>query len=385
VTSIQAGAGRWRPDLSVISGRNPLAVTIVAHTRPYVVGVDTHARTHTFAILVAGTGELLATEQFPATEAGMDRAVAWVARRTDGDLATLWVIEGVATYGARLAAAVSRAGYEVVEAARMDARTHRGTGKSDPLDARRIAAAVLSLEPHKLRRPRSDDGIRAALRILVTAREHMTTERTATINALTALLRVVDLGVDARKPLTARQVGEVARWRTRVEDLAPAIARAEAVRLARRVVVLDEEVAANQTRTTQLIRDSKAAVLLDKIGIGPVTVAIVYAAWSHSGRVRSEAAFAALAGVNPIPASSGNTTRHRLNRGGDRRLNRALHMATITRMTHDPDTRAYVERRRAEGRTTKEIRRCLKRYLARQLYRTLEALHAVPDIDPRNA
>ncbi len=360
-------------------------MTIVAHTRPYVVGVDTHARTHTFAILVAGTGELLATEQFPATEAGMDRAVAWVARRTDGDLATLWVIEGVATYGARLAAAVSRTGYEVVEAARMDARTHRGTGKSDPLDARRIAAAVLSLEPHKLRRPRSDDGIRAALRILVTAREHMTTERTATINALTALLRVVDLGVDARKPLTARQVGEVARWRTRVEDLAPAIARAEAVRLARRVVVLDEEVAANQTRTTQLIRDSKAAVLLDKIGIGPVTVAIVYAAWSHSGRVRSEAAFAALAGVNPIPASSGNTTRHRLNRGGDRRLNRALHMATITRMTHDPDTRAYVERRRAEGRTTKEIRRCLKRYLARQLYRTLEALHAVPDIDPRNA
>jgi transposase len=87
--------------------------------------------------------------------------------------------------------------------------------------------------------------------------------------------------------------------------------------------------------------------------------------------MRSEAAFACLAGVNPIPASSGNTTRHRLNRGGDRRLNRALHMATIVRMTHDPETRAYVEKRRAEGRTTKEIRRILKRYLARQIYRTL--------------
>src|SRR5690625_7844144 len=92
-------------------------------------------------------------------------------------------------------------------------------------------------------------------------------------------------------------------------------------------------------------------------------------AWSHEGRVRNDAAFASLAGVSPIPASSGNTVRHRLNRGGDRRLNRALHIAVLTRMTHDPETRAYVERRRAEGRTTTEIRRCLKRYLARQIGR----------------
>ncbi len=150
----------------------------------------------------------------------------------------------------------------------MDARAHRGTGKSDPLDAHRIAAAVLSLEPRQLRRPRSDDGIRAALQILATAREYMTTERTATINALTALLRVADLGIDARKPLTARQVSEVARWRTRVEDLATATARGEAVRLAKRVTDLDSELTANQSRLTELIRDSKAAVLLDKIGIG---------------------------------------------------------------------------------------------------------------------
>lgn len=358
-------------------------MTIVAHAHPFVIGVDTHARTHTFAVLVAATGELVATEQFPATNAGMGRAIAWAARRTVGDLATLWVIEGVGTYGARLAKVVGEAGYELVEAARMDARAHRGTGKSDPLDARRIAAAVLSLEPGQLRRPRRDDGVRAALQILVTAREHMTTERTATINALTALLRVLDLGIDARKPLTARQVGEVVRWRARTEDLASATARAEAVRLAKRVADLDGELAANHAQMTGLIRDSKAAVLLDKIGIGPVTAAVVLAAWSHVGRVRSESAFAALAGVNPIPASSGNTTRHRLNRGGDRRLNRALHMAVITRMTHDPATRAYVERRRAEGRTTKEIRRCLERYLARQLYRTLNALHDSPDLDPQ--
>lgn len=360
-------------------------MTIVAHAHPFVIGVDTHARTHTLAVLVAATGELVATEQFPATDAGLDRAIAWAARRTDGELATLWVIEGIATYGAHLASAAKRAGYEVVEAAAMNARAHRGTGKSDPFDARKIAASVLSLEPEQLRRPRSDDGIRAALRILVTAREHMTTERTATVNALTALLRVAPLGVDARKPLTASQIGEVARWRTRVEDLVTITARAEAVRLAKRVVDLTEQLATNHTHMIDLIQASKAAVLLDKTGIGPVTVAVVYTAWSHAGRVRSEAAFAALAGVNPIPASSGNTVRHRLNRGGDRRLNRALHMAVITRMTHDPDTKAYVERRRAQGRTTQEIRRCLKRYLARHLYRTLERLHAELDANPQAA
>jgi len=129
---------------------------------------------------------------------------------------------------------------------------------------------------------------------------------------------------------------------------------------------------------TVLVRQSRAAVLLERTGIVPMTAAIALTAWSHPGRVRSEAAFACLAGVNPIPASSGNTTRHRLNRGGDRRLNRALHMATIVRMTHDPETRAYVEKRRAEGRTTKEIRRILKRYLARQIYRTLNAAVTSP-------
>ncbi|AFM20246.1 transposase (plasmid) [Mycolicibacterium chubuense NBB4] len=360
-------------------------MTIVAHAYPFIIGVDTHARTHTLAVLVAATGELVATEQFPTTDAGLDRAVLWAARRTGGELSALWVIEGVASYGARLASTVNRAGFEVVEAARMDTRAHRGAGKSDPLDARRIAAAVLSLEPEQLRRPRSDDGIRAALRVLVTAREHMTTERTATVNALTALLRVAALGIDARKSLTTKQISDIARWRSRVEDVATIAARAEAARLAKRVVALNEELTANHAQMIDLIHASKAAVLLDKTGIGPVTVAVVYTAWSHAGRVRSEAAFAALAGVNPIPASSGNTIRHRLNRGGDRRLNRALHMAVITRMTHDPDTRAYVERRRAEGRSTKEIRRCLKRYLARHLYRTLQRLHAEPASIPQAA
>src|SRR5450830_802815 len=120
--------------------------------------------------------------------------------------------------------------------------------------------------------------------------------------------------------------------------------------------------------------DIKAAIPL-ATGGGP-------AAWSHPGRVRSEAAFASLAGVNPIPASSGNTVRHRINRGGDRRLNRALHMAVVTRIRMDPRTRAYVDRRTAEGRTLREIRRCLKRYLARQIYRHLNAAAQSAPITP---
>lgn len=366
-----------------MSGRTRTAVTIVAHTYQFVIGVDTHARTHTYVILAAATGEVLDTSQFPVTHAGMSRAIAWVARRTGGDLAALWVIEGIGSYGAGLARAVGDAGYQVVEAARMDARPRQSAGKSDPIDAHRIAAAVLPLETTRLRYPRADpgldQGVRAALQILVTAREQMSGERTADINALTGLLRAVDLGVDARKPLTLTQTRAIARWRARPhEDLAIATARAEAIRLATRITTLDADLAANQAQIIAIIKASPAAALLDHHGVGPVTAAIILTAWSHPGRVRDEAAFAALAGVSPIPASSGNTTRHRLNPGGDRRLNRALHMVVITRTRRHPDTLAYIEKRRAQGRTDKEIRRCLKRYLARQLYRTLNTLYAAP-------
>ncbi len=312
----------------------------IAHTHPFVIGVDTHARSHSYAILTAATGERIAAKEFPTTPTGLKRAVDWVSRLTGGDLATLWVIEGAATFGARLARTVTDAGYPVAEAARMDSRAHRRLGKSDPLDAHRIGAAVLPLETDRLRHPRSDEGVRPALRVLVTARDHMSTERTAYINALTALLRTADLGNDARKPLTNAQITQVTAWRTRAEDLALSVARAETIRLAKRIHALDVELAQNRSQPESLLQQSKAAVLLDHPGIGPVTAAVAYAAWSHPGRVPDDAAFVALAGVSPIPASSGNTTRRRLNRGGDRRLNRALHMATVALMAHDLETRA---------------------------------------------
>ena len=119
----------------------------------------------------------------------------------------------------------------------------------------------------------------------------------------------------------------------------------------------------------------QAPQLLDLPGVGAVVAATVLLAWSHPGRIRSEAAFAALAGASPLPASSGNTTRHRLNRGGDRRLNRALYTVALVRMGHDPRTRAYVTRRTAEGRTKREVMRNLKRYISRQIFRTLAAAH----------
>lgn len=351
-------------------------MTIVAHERRFVIGVDTHARTHTLAILAAD-GEHIDTAQFPTSPAGISRAIDWAARRTGADQDALWAIEGVGSYGANLARQVTEAGHQVVEAPAGYAK-RRANGKSDPADAAAIAAATLATDTSRLRQPRDDQGIRAAIRVLAAAREDMARERTSHVNALTALLRTTALGVDARKPLTKTSIRQIASWRPRHEPLAASVARAEAVRLARRAIDLDHQLNANEKTITDLIKQSPASPLLDKTGIGPVTVAAVLVAWSHQGRVRSEAAFAALAGVNPIPASSGNTIRHRLNRSGDRKLNRALHMATITRMRTDPETRAYVDRRTTEGRTTKEIRRCLKRYLCRQIYRLLNSLYATP-------
>lgn len=154
--------------------------------------------------------------------------------------------------------------------------------------------------------------------------------------------------------------------------------RREAVRLARRIRTLDGDLASNRRDISELVKQDTPQ-LLDLTGVGAVVAATVLIAWSHPGRVRSEAAMASLAGTCPIPASSGNKVRHRLNRGGDRRLNRALTTITIVRMRVDPVTRAYVARRRAEGRTTKEIMRSLKRYITRQLFRTLAAAHPMPE------
>lgn len=341
-----------------------------------VVGVDTHARKHVYTILTAATGAFIETRDFPTTTAGINRALAWAARRTDADAETLWVIEGATSFGASLTGIVAGHGYPVAEAPRMDKKQYRGVGKSDALDAHRIAAAALPLPVEKLRHPRLSSGVRRAIQILVTARNSLTTDRTRTVNALTALLRNNDLGLDARKALSKTQIAEVSTWRSRNEELSLSIARAEAIRLAKHILALDKQLADNEQHLDELIQVSEAAPLLEEPGVATISAARCLTAWSHHGRIGTEAEFASLAGVNPIPASSGNTVRHRLNRGGDRTLNSAIHMIAINKIGHDEETQAYVAKRAAEGKTKKETLRCLKRYIARRVFRILNAQKA---------
>jgi transposase len=142
--------------------------------------------------------------------------------------------------------------------------------------------------------------------------------------------------------------------------------------LARRIRFLEAEALDHEKAIRTIVRSWRPD-LLDLTGVGPIVAATVLTAWSHPGRCRNDAAFAMLAGAAPIPASSGKTVRYRLNRSGDRQLNRALHTVVLTRLQRDDRTRAYADRRRAEGKTDREIKRCLTRYIARELYRRLES------------
>jgi transposase len=337
-----------------------------------VVGVDTHARTNTYAVVAAATGIVMDTATFPTSPPGLARAIAWIDRRSEPGR-TLVAIEGANSYGSTLTRALRTTTLEVCEV-RPPRRTSRaGKGKSDDIDAMAAARTVLAEDVSALLEPRTE-GPRAALRILLNARDAMEHQGTANRLILTALLRTVDLGVDARRALTDAQILQISRWRRRPGDDLPArIARAEARRLAVAIHEFQTLLLQNREQLKEVV-DTMAPGLMDLPGLGPVTAAQVIVSYSHPGRVRSEAAFAALAGVNPIPASSGNNVRHRLNRHGDRQLNRALHTIARTRMMFDPQTQDYVERRTAEGKTTREIRRCLKRFIARQLFRKLRIL-----------
>lgn len=344
-------------------------MTIVAETYTYVVGVDTHAKNHHYAICTP-TGVAVDNQQFPTTAAGIRRAVAWIARRTsDADPGgVLLSVEGTGSYGHTLTEFLLSRGYRVVEAP----TPTRGPGhaKTDAVDAHSAARTVLAHSIDALRDARTGD-VGQLLQILVTARDHMTRTSTATKNALTALARRYDLGINARKPLTDAQITQIAAWRTRRSDSpVTAAARAEATRLATTICDLAADLTANNKALTEAVKEH-APAFLEEVGVGPVSSAAFIAGYSYHGRIHTEAQMASLAGVAPIPASSGNTHRHRLSRGGDRRINRALYQIVLTRMRYDDTTKAYVARKLAEGRTKKEIIRQLKRYVCRQLFRLL--------------
>ncbi|PYI65467.1 IS110 family transposase [Arthrobacter livingstonensis] len=347
-------------------------MSIVRDEYKNIVGVDTHAQTNTYAILAAVSGQVVDTATFPTSPPGLKRAIAWIHRRSEPGK-TLVAIEGTNSYGSGLTRALRQTELDFCEV-RPPRRTSRaGRGKSDDIDALAAARTVLGEQVGALLDPRAE-GNREALRILLNARDAMERQGTSDRLILTALLRTMDLGIDARKALTDTQVLEISRWRTlRREDLQTRTARAEAKRLATAINQFQVQLVQNREQLQEVV-DLMAAGLMDLPGLGPVTAAQVIVSYSHHGRVRSEAAFAALAGVNPIPASSGNNVRYRLNRHGDRQLNRALHTIARSRMMFDAETKAYVARRTAEGKGIKEIRRCLKRFIARQLFRKLQTL-----------
>lgn len=350
-------------------------VPTVARAYLFVVGVDTHARQHTYSIVEAATGAQVDTRSFPTTAAGLSRAGAWIARRTaDTPSAVLISMEGTGSFGRMAAAHLAGAGYRVVEA--VTPVRGKGRAKNDALDALRAARDVLGLPTDRLGDHRAG-AVAGALQVLTASRDRMTVEKTANINALTGLLRAHDLGIDARGPLTAAQIRAVKAWRTRSEPVDQRAARAEAVRLAARILDLEIQLKDNEKDLRRMVTEH-APELLDMPGVGAYTAAVILAAWSYPGRVRSEAAFARLAGTAPIPVSSGNQPdRYRLDRGGDRRLNKALHIATMVRMRDHAETRSYVQKRTREGKTSREIRRQLKRYLTRKIFRILTSINAL--------
>ncbi|MGP9033026.1 IS110 family transposase [Glutamicibacter mysorens] len=346
-------------------------MTIVAEKYDYVIGIDTHARTHTYAIINTHTGTREACQVFPTSPASMKRALAWITKRTSGTL--LAAVEGTRSYGATITHALVDAGIAVVEVKPPCKQARAGVGKTDEIDATAAAMSILPQDIERLLTPRAE-GTRSALNVLVAARERIDAERTRNRNALNALVREIYLGVDARKPLTDKQVKEVSAWRERPTDsVAQRFARAEAIRLATAVLDADKLLAQNKAQMAQL-DEQMAPGLIAEFGYGPVTVAWILIAYSHTGRVHSEAAFASLAGVAPLHASSGNTVRHRLNRHGDRMLNQAVDVIAKVRMRTDPTTKKYVQKRTAEGLSYREIKRILKRYILRKVFRQLQVL-----------
>lgn len=341
---------------------------MVAELVDYVVGVDTHRDEHTLALVEAATGAVLAVRTVSANNDGYVEALRFASRQAEA--ARLWAVEGAGHYGAGLARYLSEQGETVLEVGRSPRSERRLRGKDDQLDAVRAARAALTSEPLPL--PRSGER-REALRLLLVARSSAVDVRREALTQLRSVIVTAPerLREELRELPAGRLLERCSRLRQargRPDELA---SRLVLRTLARRIEAATSE-AAELEREIALHVQALAPQLLDEPGVGPIVAARLLVAWSHRGRVRSEAAFARLAGVAPIPASSGQTQRDRLSRGGDRQLNRALHTIVLHRRQHDPATRDYIARRLAEGKSRRDATRLLKRYLARHLFRLLQ-------------
>src|SRR5690348_7750578 len=341
-----------------------MAVTIVEDRRAITGGVDTHAEVHVGAALDP-IGGLLGVKEFPVTAAGYASLLGWLA---EFGTVALVGIEGTGSYGAGLARHMAAAGVRVVEVDRADRQDRRRQGKSDPLDA--VSAARAAQSGRAAGAPKGRDGAVEAIRALMVAKRSARNERTQAVNQARSLIVTGPDDLRARfakHTVTALAEG-IAALRPRPGDAAQYAVRIALRELGRRVEFLDGQLERLDDLIIPLVT-ARAPGLLSLYGVGPDTAALLLvAAGDHPGRLRSEAAWAHLCGVAPIPASSGKTIRHRLNPGGDRQANHALWRIVFTRMGSDPAIRAYVERRTAEGKSKKEIIRCLKRYVAREVY-----------------
>jgi len=328
-------------------------------------GVDTHADVHVAAV-VDDLGRSLATGSFPTTTAGYRALLDWMHQH--GEVQQIG-IEGTGSYGAGLARFLTGTGVAVVEVNRPDRATRRRSGKSDPVDAQ--AAARTALAGEQSASPKSHNGPVEAIRQLRICRRSAIKARTQAANQIHAVVLTAPDELRARfrdRPI-AKIVPDATRLRPGPDLTDPVAAAKHALAtLARRWNHLNDEINALDRDLHTLVH-ATAPGLCALLGVGTDTAgALLIAAGDNPDRLHSEASFAALCGVSPIEASSGKITRHRLNRGGNRDANNALWRIALVRMSCDPTTRAYVERRTTQGRSKREIIRCLKRYIAREVY-----------------
>jgi transposase len=332
-------------------------------------GVDTHRDVHLVAALDERGGKL-GVEAFSADAAGYRKALAWLRRF--GTVECVGV-EGTGTYGAGLTRYLLGRSVEVVEVTCPNRQRRRSHGKSDPVDA--IAAARAAQGGEASARPKDRTGNVEAIRALRVARRSACKARNDALNQMRALLVTgpEELRAAFRGTTVWRMVTGAARLRPAGASTVGGATKCALRELARRVQALEAELERLDALLVPLVTIT-APALIARHGVGPETAgALLVAAGDNPERLRSEAAFAHLCGSSPIDASSGLVVRKRLNRGGDRRANEALWRIVMVRMVSDPRTRRYIERRTKEGRSKREIIRCLKRYVARELYPLLAA------------
>jgi transposase len=341
---------------------------MLADQLDYIVGVDPHRDSHALAVVHVQSGVVVFESTVIANSDGYAQALLLAERHAPSRRA--FAVEGTGSFGAGLTRFLTGRGERVLEVGRLR-RERRCGGKTDALDAVRAARSVLAQT--RPATPRAG-GERQALQALVAAREGAVNAKRAGLCQLRDLLITTPEPVRSElRPLTrARLLQRLAATRPhRCHDPELRGSLLALRSIARRILQLTAEERELADEIATLTR-KLAPQLLDQPGVGPHAAAQLLLSWSPQGRITSEAAFARLAGAAPIPASSGQTIRYRLDRSGDRKLNRALHMILVTRKRSHPATISYIERRLAEGKTRREANRCLKRYLARNLYRLLE-------------